>query len=179
MTETARTDASTGPVTRKLGEIEDEYAGDDERPLRSYAATIATYGTVVAGLATLVQRRGGFPERIDTRDLVLAGVATHKLSRLLSKGTVTSPLRAPFTRFTGVSGPSELEEEARGHGVQHTVGELITCPFCTSQWVATGFTFGFALAPRATRFAAALLSTVALSDLLQFAYAKAGEVEEG
>lgn len=39
------------------------------------------------------------PERLSAQDVVLAGVATHKLSRLIAKDNVTSFLRAPFTRF--------------------------------------------------------------------------------
>ena len=44
---------------------------------------------------------------------------------------VTSPLRAPFTAYQDTSGPAELQEEVRGSGAQKTVGEHITCPFCT------------------------------------------------
>src|SRR5690606_41186876 len=60
--------------------------------------------------------------------------STHKLSRLLAKDPVTSPIRAPFTRYKGVSGPAELREEPR-----NTVGELLSCPFCIAQWTATGY----------------------------------------
>jgi hypothetical protein len=28
------------------------------------------------------------------------------------------------------------------------MGELLTCPFCLGQWVATGLIFGLVLAPR-------------------------------
>ena len=49
---------------------------------------------------------------------------------------MTSPLRAPFTRFEGASGHAEVAEEVREHGgVKHAVGELLTCPFCLAQWV--------------------------------------------
>jgi hypothetical protein len=84
--------------------------------------------------------------------------------------SASSPLRAPFTRYKGVSGPAELAEEARGGGVRKAVGELVTCPFCLSQWVATGFVLGFALAPRPTRMAASVFASLALADFLQFGY---------
>ena len=160
-------------VGREAQEVREHYAGDADRPLGSYVGTMATYGTLVAGLTGLVARRGGFPERIDGRDLALVGVATHKLSRLIAKDSVTSPVRAPFTRFQGASEASEVEEAPRGHGAQHAIGELISCPFCTSQWVATAFCFGLALAPRTARFAAGLFTTVSISDALQFAFARA------
>ena len=99
-------------------------------------------------------------------------ITTHKLSRLIAKDPVTCPLRAPFTRYSGTSGPAELAEEARGHGVRHAVGELITCPFCTGQWVATAYAAGMIFAPDATRLAGATMTAVAGSDWLQLAYAR-------
>ncbi len=85
---------------------------------------------------------------------------------------MTSPLRAPFTRFRGQSGPAELAEDARESSeARHSTGELLTCPLCTAQWVATSFVFGLVVAPRFTRLAASALTAVAGSDALQFAYA--------
>jgi hypothetical protein len=98
-------------------------------------------------------------------------VATHKLSRLIAKDTVTAPLRAPFTRFEGPQGQGELHEEVRGHGARHTLGELLTCPFCLAQWVATAFAAGLVFAPRPTRLVASTFATVAISDALQNVYA--------
>jgi len=103
-------------------------------------------------------------------DVLLAAVATHKLSRLITKDPVTSPLRAPFTVYQGQSGPAELEEEVRGSGAQKTVGELITCPFCIDMWVATGLMAGFIYLPRTTRLAVDTLAVLAGADLLQFGY---------
>jgi hypothetical protein len=112
-------------------------------------------------------------------DIVLTGVATHKLSRRMSKDSVTSPLRAPFTRYEGVAGAAELQERVRGQGLRKAVGELISCPFCISQWVATGFVFGLLAAPRATRWTASVFASLALADFLQFAYAWAEQRAEG
>ena len=163
----------TAPIRRRGRRIRDAYADDHDRPLGSYLGTMTAYGALVSGLATLVARRGGLPDRIETRDLVLGGIATHKLSRLIAKDAVTSPVRAPFTEFDGSAEASEVHEHPRGDGAQHAVGELLSCPFCTSQWVATAVTFGYALAPRTTRFAASLFATVTLSDALQYALTRA------
>jgi len=125
----------------------------------------------VAAAGAVVRRQGRQLPDISFVDVMLVGVATHKLSRRLSKNSVTSPLRAPFTRYKGAAGPAELVEEVRGTGLRKAVGELVTCPFCLSQWVATGFVFGLALAPRATRMAASVFASLALADFLQFGYA--------
>ncbi len=98
-------------------------------------------------------------------------MTTHKLSRLVTRDAVLSPLRAPFTRYLGPAGDGELREEPRGRGIRHAIGELVTCPFCLGAWVATGLTVGLALAPRATRIVTSAGTALAISDALQFAYA--------
>jgi hypothetical protein len=148
------------------------YRAGEERPLASYLATMGTYGASVAalvGAGALAGRR--LPERVSPWDVALLGTATHKLSRLVAKDTVTAPLRAPFTEFRGPQGQAELAEEVRGHGARHAIGELVTCPFCLAQWVATAFAAGLVFAPRVTRLVAATFSSVALSDALQNVYA--------
>lgn len=149
------------------------YAGGESRPLAGYAGAMAAYGgfvLAIAGAARIAGRR--LPDTVSTADLLLVTVATSKLARLLAKDPVTSPLRAPFTRYEGLSGPAELAEEVRGDGARKTVGELVTCPFCLGQWVATAFMGGLVLAPRATRQAAAVFTALFGADLLQYVYAK-------
>ena len=72
---------------------------------------------------------------------------------------MTSPLRAPFTQFEEAAGNSEHHEVPRGeHGVRHTVGELLTCPFCLGVWIATAYVAGLGVAPRAARGWAAVFA---------------------
>lgn len=169
MSETSATDG----IRTRLEEVQEEYAPDDDRPLASFSVVMAIYSVVVAGLVLVFRRSGrALPERVATSDVVLVSVATHKISRLLAKDPITSPLRAPFTRFKGTSGEAELAEEVRGTGARHAIGELMTCPFCLSQWAATGMVFGLMFAPRATRLFAALFTSLAAADVLQFAYDK-------
>lgn len=158
--------------------MREAYSGGADRPLGSYAAFMALYGVAVAAMARAVRERGVPLPRLGPGDIALVGVATHKLSRRLTKDTVTSPLRAPFTRFKGTTGPAELDEEVRGSGVRKAVGELLTCPFCTAQWTATGLVFGLVVAPGATRLGASVFAALAVSDFLQFAYARAEQQAE-
>ncbi len=161
-------------VTGSWHRQEEEYAHGEDFPLGGYATAMSVYGGVVAGLAAAIKLTGAqLPDRISPWDTAMTAVATHKLSRLIAKDPVTSPLRAPFTVFEGTSGPAELAEEVRGKGRKKTVGELVSCPFCVGMWVATGFTAGHVFAPRATRLATTTLAALAGSDFLQFAYAYA------
>ncbi|MDQ2750736.1 MAG: DUF1360 domain-containing protein [Pseudonocardiales bacterium] len=148
------------------------YQGEAERPLGGYLGVMGAYASAVgaAALLTRVTRRSA-PERVSPYDLVQMSVATHRISRTVAKDPVTSPLRAPFTTYRGTSAPAELDEEIRGHGVRHSVGELLTCPMCLAQWVATGLSAGLVLAPRQTRLLMAMFSAVAGADFLQYIYA--------
>jgi hypothetical protein len=83
-------------------------------------------------------------------------------------------LRAPFTRYAGTAGPAEVQEETRHDSqLRHSVGELLTCPFCLDMWVATAFVIGLIVAPRLTRLVAGSFTALAGADFLQLAYAKA------
>ncbi|MEU4211756.1 DUF1360 domain-containing protein [Streptomyces sp. NPDC026206] len=145
------------------------YADGAEHPLGTYAATMGVYAAGVAALAAAARlTRRPLPEPTPWDVLLCAG-ATHRLSRLLTKDPVTSPLRAPFTRFRGTTGPAELDEEVRGHGPRKAIGELVTCPFCAGMWTVTGIMAGMVFAPRATRLAAAGMTALAGADLLHFA----------
>jgi hypothetical protein len=142
----------------------------EERPLGSYAVLSGTFGTGLVAALVAFRRSGRLPERIEYRDIALIGVATHKLSRMIAKDKVTSVLRAPFTRYQEPSGKGELEEKARGEGMQRAFGELVSCPYCLSQWIATAFAFGLVASPRTTRFLAAIYTAETISDFLQAGY---------
>jgi hypothetical protein len=151
--------------------VVEDYAPGDDRPLAGYLTLMGLYGAAVTAGAVALRRRNRPLPEVRAFDILLVGVATHKFARRISKDSVTSPLRAPFTRYEGVAGPAELKEEVRGTGLRKAVGELITCPFCLSQWTSTAFVFGLLTAPRATRWTASVFASLALADFLQFAYA--------
>jgi hypothetical protein len=152
------------------------YDSDQHHPLAGYATLTATFGATMTGALLLARKQGReLPERISAGDVVLAGLATHKVTRLLAKDRVTSFLRAPFTEFQDDAGHGEIEERARGRGLQRAVGELLICPYCLAQWVVGGFAVGSVFAPRLTRLLAAMWTAEALSDVAQLAYHAAEE----
>ncbi len=147
------------------------YSPEEERPLRAYALLAGTFATGVGGSLLALHRSGrDLPERPSAADVLLVGVASHKLSRLIAKDKVTSFLRAPFTRFQEATGQGEVAEQPCGHGLQLALGELLVCPYCLSQWIAAGMTVGLVGVPRATRFAGSILAAHTISDFLQIAY---------
>ncbi|SDD30714.1 DUF1360 domain-containing protein [Streptomyces prasinopilosus] len=167
-------------LRRRLRRTGRTYSAEETRPLRGYLTAMAAFGAYTAGWATVLRMRGRpLPDRPVPWDVALTAVATFRLSRLLTKASVTSPLRAPFTTFQGPQGPAELHEEPRSEGAKDTVGELVTCPFCMSVWVASTLTAGQLLWPRATRTAMGALTALAGADALQLTYSALVEKTTG
>ncbi|HEY6751806.1 MAG TPA: DUF1360 domain-containing protein [Rubrobacteraceae bacterium] len=151
-------------------EIFEGYGGEEQR-LYSYATLMGLFNMIFAVFLLLVKGTGrALPERVDTKDLVLLGVATHKLSLIGAQDAVTSPLRAPFTELQEKESPKSLDEKPRGKGLRRSVGELLTCQFCLGMWVASFFTYGLVLAPRVTRLIATVFTVVTISDHLHQTY---------
>lgn len=147
------------------------YRNGTDQPVGGYLATVGVYAlgvTAVAIAARMTGRRA--PDKIAPWDVVLMATATHRISRTIAKDPVASPLRAPFATFEGRGAPAELSEQVRGSGLRHSTGELLTCPFCLAQWVATGLTAGLVFAPRPTRLVMTAFTAVAGADFLQHAY---------
>jgi hypothetical protein len=167
---------ATQPITRIRSWAQRqgaEYRNGADRPLAGYLSLLGVYTTGTAAAAVAARGLGRpAPQRLSPWDVLQLTVATHRLSRTIAKDPVTSPLRAPFTTYEGLSAPSELQEEVRGHGLKHSAGELLTCPMCLAQWVATAFCAGLVLAPVPTRLAISTFTAIAGADFLQHVYVK-------
>jgi hypothetical protein len=163
-------------ATNNLKQVLDGYASEEQdRPLTAYAGVTATFALSMAAAAAGLRAAGRqLPERPAVTDMIVAGIATHKLSRLLTKDKVTAFVRGPFTRYQESSGHGEVEEEPRGTGARYAIGELLVCPYCVAQWISASYAVGLVAAPRQTRLVGAIYVAQTLSDFLQLAY-KAAE----
>ena len=145
----------------------------ESKPLAEYGLLIATFATLFSVGTAAARRQGRLPTRVGAADVILGGMATQKLSRMVTKDRVASPVRAPFTEAERT--PSgDVEERPAGGGLRQAIGELLTCPFCLAQWIGAGFTLGLLYAPRVTRLVMAMNAMVGVSDFLQIAF-KAAE----
>ncbi len=147
-----------------------------KKPLGGYAVLAGLFAVALgsAFASTGAKDDEDFPE-IDWSDLLLLGIATHKLSRVVAKDLVTSPFRAPFVKFKKSAGAGEVEEEARGEGMQEAIGDLITCPYCMAPWLAATLLFAHNCAPKATRMICSIFALTAASDFLNQLYVRAKE----
>src|SRR5262245_12592647 len=71
-----------------------KYAGDeaDELPIGGYVTMMGVFMGSFVGLVTVARASGALPERLPIRDIALLGVATHKLTRIVTRERVTIPL---------------------------------------------------------------------------------------
>ena len=157
--------------------IVEAYAGDPDRPLPGYAVLLSAYAIAGGGLVAAARRRGADGAELpDWPAVARLSVATFRLSRILSKASITSALRAPLVRYRGKGAPGEVTEEvspeAKERATTHALAELITCPFCLGQWIATVLVTSEVMAPRITRVATSILAVSAASDALQLLHGR-------
>ena len=158
----------------KAGSAERENAGSvrerDPRPLGGYAALVGTYTTLAGGLMWSLLKKPVLEQQFSAFELLVFGLGIQHVSRLIAKDSVTAVMRAPFTQFKEAAGEGEVNEVPVGTGLGKAAGELITCPFCIAQWVATVLVAGRILAPRFTSVAVSTFAIARLSDYLQLSY---------
>ena len=83
-----------GLAARAEGEA-DAYRNGEDRPLRGYLFLMTVFAAFVAGAAGLARICGRqLPDRVGPWEVALITAGTHKLSRTISKDSVTAPLRA-------------------------------------------------------------------------------------
>lgn len=145
----------------------------DRRPLGSYAALAGVFSAGFGAALAAAARTRGLPDRVGAADVALLALATHRVSRTLARDRVTSFVRAPFTTYVEPAEFNEVNERPQGRGLRRSLGELLSCPSCTGQWVAAAFTAGLLLAPRPTRAVAAMFSSYAIAEFLHIGYAAA------
>ena len=142
-----------------------------EQPLQSYTVLAGVFNLIFALFLLLTRETGwGLPEKVSTRDIVLFGVATHKMSDMIANDAVTSFVRAPFTELQEKESPKSVDEKPRGTGFRRSIGELVTCKFCMGQWIASFFAYGLVFAPAVTRFIASVFAIATVSDHLHQTY---------
>jgi hypothetical protein len=168
------TDAKESRATGNRS-IAAEYA-DEHRPLTGYLVLSAAWAAALAGSVAAARRNGrALPESYAVGDVVMAGIASHKIARLVSRDKVTSFVRAPFVRYRGSRGKGEVREEPRGKGLRLAVGELLNCPYCLDHWVTSAYAVGLVTAPRATRLVGFIATAETIADYMQLGYRAAGE----
>src|SRR6266540_1659123 len=98
-------------------------------------------------------------------DLLLLGLTSFRIGRMIAFEGVAAPLREPFTEtHTDGSGAGQTVV-ATGHGTRRVLGELMSCPICLGTWIAAGLVYGLHLLPQPTRVLLVVMSTTGVAEL--------------
>jgi hypothetical protein len=68
-----------------------------------------------------------------------------------------------------------VHDEPRGKGLRGSIGYVLTCPYCSGPWIATGLSTCLLVYPVQTRFVLRMLTAVTLSDFLHLSYSRLNE----
>lgn len=131
---------------------------------------MAIYSTLAACLTDAVASRRTKMRPFGLRELLYFSLAIRHLSQLNTKDPITAIIRKPITEFESSTGEVELIEKFAGTGIRRAAGELLNCPFCLGQRIATGLVAGRLLFPEFTESVAAISVIARLSDYLQIAH---------
>ncbi len=129
-----------------------------ERSYLSYTLLIVLYQALFGGFVLLYRRWRHPLEQITPLDLTLLGLATMRLSKLVSEDEITAALREPFIDESGGT------KQPKGHGMRRSLGKLVLCPTCTGTWVAAFLSYALHLSPRYARPFLAIMAASGISQ---------------
>lgn len=125
---------------------------EDTRPGGYYALLIGAYQALFGGFIVLYRNKSNRLEQITPLDFVLLGLATLRVSKVISEDEITEVVRTPLVERRGGG------KQPRGHGFRWALGRLVLCPTCTGTWVAAFLGYSLHLFPRYTRPFLAIMS---------------------
>ncbi|MET0344564.1 MAG: DUF1360 domain-containing protein [Polyangiales bacterium] len=147
-------------------------------PFSAYRLLSAAFGTGMLSVAFSGAAARTLTRTLGLTDFTLAAVATHKIAQVIASERVTMALRAPFTRQRDEGRGGERKEVPKEHGLHRAIGELLTCPYCLSPWVAAGLMTGYVFAPIPTRVVTTVFALSAASDWLSQRKSRGEKVTE-
>ena len=138
---------------------------DDAQQVRATKLTlISIFLGILGTFATrIVGRRGDL--KLTPFDLLMLGLSTFRIGRMIAFEGVAAPLREPFTQVTDDRTGAGQTVVATGAGVRHALGELFSCPICVGTWVAAGLVYGLHLLPGPTRVLIDVMSATGAAEL--------------
>jgi hypothetical protein len=127
---------------------------------------LGVFTAVFALFSSRFSRRHAKALDLTTTDLVLLGLSTFRLGRLVAYDKILEPLRQPVAMTRPDETGAGETTEPRGAGARRTFGELITCPICAGTWIAAGLVYALHLWPGATRLFLVMTGSIGSAELL-------------
>lgn len=121
------------------------------------------------GIMLLLRDMGRLPDTISVLDLVLIGLATARLTDIISTDEAMKWLREPFVRMerTEIADREVEVRVGRGDGWRRVIGEMLSCPWCVCVWVAAGLSYVYFLFPSMTWLFILVMAVAQVGSLLQ------------
>ena len=120
-------------------------------------------GSFLAATALASGRRPALPT---PTELVMLGLASHRIGRMLAFERVGEPFRAPFTTTVPDDSGTDETVVARGRGVRWVVGELVSCPTCVATWASLILAIGQRFLPAPTRVLVGILAAAGVAEVV-------------
>lgn len=129
-----------------------------------YAIIEAVFAAGMGAVIALTRRReaDGSPT-IPRDELPVLALATFALADVLAKQKVSTWLREPFVH----EGADHKPLRPEGSGLQHAIGELLTCTRCVGTWSALGLVGLRTASPSTSRVVNSVLALGGVNDVLQ------------
>jgi hypothetical protein len=134
----------------------------------------AARATKVTLISVFVGVMAAFIGRLARRDetltlnpfeLLMLGLSSFRIGRMIAFEGVAEPLREPFTDTLPDASGAGQTVVASGYGVRRVFGELLSCPICIGTWAAAGLVYGLQVLPRPTRVLLAVMSSTGIGEL--------------
>jgi hypothetical protein len=129
----------------------------------TYSALSSTFLATFTLFSYLTRRKR---TELKPFDLILLGLSSFRLGRMVSYDLVMESIRAPFTEtLPDPTGAGETVEP-KGTGWRRAMGNMLCCPICVGTWIAAALVYGLELAPRPTRLLVSIMGSIGLGELL-------------
>lgn len=128
--------------------------------------TLSGIFLIIFAIFNLHKNRKGKEFNLRPFDLLLLGLSSYRMGRLIAYDKVMETYRSPFSQTVPDPTGAGDSVEPKGPGWRRAIGELICCPICSGTWVAAALVYGLSLAPRLTRTFMAIMSSIGLGELL-------------
>ena len=138
---------------------------DEAQQTRATKLTLMSVFLGVLGTFTLRLMRDRRDLRVRPFDLLLLGLSSFRVGRMIAFEGVAAPLREPFTTTQPDASGAGQTVVAAGRGTRRVFGELMSCPICIGTWVAAGLVYGLHLLPRPTRVFLTIMGTTGVAEL--------------
>lgn len=144
---------------------------NDKSQRREYATKLVLMSVFLGGLLLFIAYMtvygpGWDAFKLSTMDLVLLSLSTYRLGRLVAYDRVMEPLRNFVARTVPDPTGAGDTTEAKGEGIQQSVGQLVTCPICIGTWIAAGLVYLLYLFPGPVRVFLTMTAVIGVAELL-------------